>query len=180
MPEYREVIKTVEVHKGTGMHGFLKTIDSILRQPRVQEVTINTKGQVVYRRFVREDEPDEELNIDLSTLMPWSIIRNTTVEELTPLPRASAAVVVSQLFAAVSRDHLHPVAFAGHPMGFFWEWHGKTTSVALSREEAYGLPYMPDDAIPKDALVLCAAYGRDARLVDTRKAYKVAIPRSTT
>lgn len=177
MPEYREVEKIIEIPRGTGRDGFLKTIESILRQPRVQEININTKGQVSYRRFASPEEPEIEVRIDFESLMPWSIIRNTELEELTPLDNANAAVVISQMFAAASRDHLRPVAFAGHPQSLFWEWHGVTTTVMLTKEEAYGLPFMADERIPKQALILCVAYGRDARLVDTRKAYKITIPR---
>lgn len=180
MPEYREVSQTIDVPRGAGITGFLKTIESILRKQRVQEVNINARGQVSYRRFARADEEDHQVEMDFETLMPWAVIRNTRkLEELTSAAGASAAVAVSQMFAAVTRDHLHPIAFAGGPGSFFWEWHGRTTGVVLGgKEEAYGLPFYPDEEIPNDVLVLCAGYGKEATLIDTKRAYKIAIPTS--
>jgi hypothetical protein len=176
MPEYREVSQTIEVPRGAGIAGFLKTIEKILRQSRVQEVSINARGHVSYRRFARSDEDDHQIQMEFDSLMPWAVIRNGEIEELNPLD-ANAAVVVSQMFSASTRDHLHPVAWASRRETPFWEWHGKTTGVVLGgKEEAYGIPFYTDDGIPDDSLVLCSAYGRDATLVDTKKAYKITIP----
>jgi len=174
VPDYTEIRRTVDVPSGTGIDGVLKTIDTILQQSRVQEVVIR-RGKVEYKRFVKKDEPEEELKIDLSTLMPWAIIRGTELQEIQPL-NANAAVVISQLFSAAGKDGYNAIALACHPQSHLWEWHGKTTSVLLSKSEAYGLPIFMDADIPEEGLILCAAFSREARLLDTQKSYKVAIP----
>jgi hypothetical protein len=178
MPEYKEEEKEVEIPKGAGITGYLKAIETILQLPRVQEISIRTQGRVSYRRYVRPDEPETPLSVDLESLMPWMILRNLPMEELMVRDDGNAAVAVSQMFAALTRDGLNPVAFSGHSQSYFWLWHGVTTKVALSttRDEAYGLPYYPDDNIPKEVLLICGAYGRGASLVDTRKSYKITIP----
>lgn len=177
MIEYREITKTIEVPKGTGLTGFMLAISNILRQPRIQEVTITARGKVSYRRFARQNEPDEEIKLDFESVMPWAILRNTNIEELPSVPRsANAAVVLGQMFAAAARDHLHPVAMVGGSASVFWEWYGQTTGIVLGKDEAYGLPFLNDENIPNDVLILCAAYGRGASLVDTQQSYKIAIP----
>jgi hypothetical protein len=178
MPEYTEIEKVVEVPRGTGIDGYVEMVRSILRKGKVQEVLLRTNGRVSYRRFVRTDEPEDELKVDLSTLMPWHIIRNGDIQELpTPTIETNAAVVISQLFGAVRVDGFKPVAFVTSGESLFWKWHNESTGVVFGKDEAYGLPFFPDPEIPQDVLILCAAFSRDARLVDVRKSYKVTIPR---
>ena len=173
MPDYKEIKREIDVPLNTGIDGFLKSIEAVLKLSKVQEVTIRSNGKLEYRRLLRSDEEEDELRIDLSTLMPFAVIRNNPLEEITPIPKANAAVVMSQLFAAASRDGLNPIALVGGPSSHFWEWHGRSTTVALRREEAYGLPFLQDNRIPDEALILCAAYSRAAKLIDTRRSYKV-------
>lgn len=178
MPEYKEITREETIPAGTGVAGYVRVVERILEMPRVQEIVIRTQGRVEYRRFIREDEPESPLSVDLSSLMPWMILRNLPMEELRIRDDSSAAVVISQMFSALARDGLNPVGFAGSSQSHFWLWHGVSTKVALStsRDEAYGLPYYPDDNIPAEVLIICGAYGRGAKLVDTRKSYKITIP----
>lgn len=174
MPDYTEVHRTIDVPPGSGVDGVLRTIETILKQTRVQEIHIR-RGKVEYKRYIRDDQPEDELKVDLSTLMPMAVVRNTLIEEITPL-NDNAAVIISQLFAAATKDGYNAIGFACSPNSTFWAWHGRTTGVVLNQGEAYGIPIFLDGDFPEEVLVLCAAFSREARLVDTQKAYKVTIP----
>ncbi len=174
MPQYVEEKKELEVPVATGIPGFLKVLTGILERPRVQKVTIE-KGKITYLRYRREDEPDQELEVELTTLMPAAVIRNSLLEEVSLLAD-NAAIGVSQLFAKAHMDGLNPVALVGSMNSLFFVWHVRTTKVVLAKDECYGLPFLPDKDIPDETLILCAAYSKRAMLPDTARCYKMTIP----
>jgi hypothetical protein len=177
MTEYEEVRESVDVPKNAGVQGFLKTVEGILRLPRVQEIRIDARGKVDFRYFLREGEQHKPLEMDFETLLPYSIIRNNKVVELVDVD-PNAAVAVGQLFDLAAADHLFPVAFVGGPGSLFWQWYETTTAIHLAaREELYGVPFLSDRALEDYVLVLCAAYTRSAALIDTQRSYKLVIPK---
>jgi hypothetical protein len=175
--DYKEIEQVIEVPKNTGVSGFLKTIESILKLPRVQNISVNAIGRVTYRRFLKDGESDEVLKVDFESLMPYAVIRNSTVLELAK-PSENAAVALGQLFEMASRDQLNPVAFVGGANTNFWAWYAASTKLSIFvREEVHGIPFLTDRQLEDGVLVLCAAYARAGILVDTQKSYKLVIPR---
>lgn len=175
MPSYIEEKKEIPVPPATGVPGFLKVVAGILERPRVQEIVLG-KDKITYRRFRRDDEAETELEVDLDTLMPLAVIRNSQLEELRLITETNAAAAVSQLFTKAHMDGMNPIAFASGPHSLFFSWHTRTTSVVLAKEECYGLPFLADPGLPDEALFLCTGYGRRAALPDTVRSYKIAIP----
>lgn len=178
MPDYVEDKGEFEVPGATGVQGYLRVVQSILELPRVQEVVISI-GKVSYRRFRRAGEPKRELEIELDSLLPSSIVRRSALIEI-PLKSGHAAEAVAELFARAHMDGLNPVAFVSGRASHFRQWHVNSTGIVLPNDEAYGLPMLLDGQMPDEALVLCAAYGRRAALVDTVRGYKITIPNTTT
>ena len=174
MPSYIEETKDIEVPAATGVPGFLKVIAGILGLARVQRVVIE-KGRVSYARYRREDEPEQPFDVDLATLMPAAVIRNSVLEEIS-LVADNAAIGIAQLFAKAHMDGFNPIALVGGLNSLFFLWHAQTTKVVLSKTECYGLPFLPDPEIPDESLVLCTAYGRRAMLPDTARCYKLTVP----
>ena len=181
MPEYREVSASVEVPRNTGVDGLLYTIREILKRPRVQTVTIDARGTVTYKRFAREDEEDKNIGLSFEGLSPADILRNGDVQEVPLLFGLNAAVAMGKLFDMAGQDQLHPTTLVSGAASIFWVWYRKTTGLALKpSDEIYGLPFLRDRGVPDTALILCAAYGRDAALVDTKKAYKIEMEAGVT
>jgi hypothetical protein len=177
MDEYKEVQDVIEVPKNAGLDGFLHTIRTYLRKPRVQEIVIDARGKVTVRRYVRADDSDRNVGIDFGELQPSGIVRNSHVEEVTVLGGASAAVAIGGLLDMVAVAQFKPTAFMTGPATALWDWYRVTTGVALrNREQLHGLPLLLDRQIPDTALILTMGYGRDAALVDTRQALKIEIP----
>lgn len=174
MPSYEEETNSFEVPKAAGRAGYFRVLDKLFELRRVQEIIITT-GKVSYRRYRAHDEPEQEVEVDLTSLLPYSVIRSHEVTEILPASD-NAAVVVAQMFAQVHMDGLNPVAFASGHEVTFRQWHANTTRVMLPSGEAYGLPFLVDTQLPTESLLLCAAYGRRAALVDTVRSYKIAIP----
>jgi hypothetical protein len=173
-PEYKEFTDTISVPKNTGIDGFVHTIKEILKRPRVQNVSIDARGKVTYTRYVRNGEIAQSAGVDFEFLTPNYIIRNGVVEEIVVPPNASAAVVVSHLFEAASRDNLYPIAIVGGANTKFWEWHALTTGVELrSRKTAYGLPFLIDRYYDDSILLMCAAYEKGVAFLNTQQTYKV-------
>jgi len=174
MPAYVEEIKEFVVPKATGRAGYFRVLDTLFDLAKVQEILI-TPGKINYRRFRKEDEPEKEVGVELDSLMPYAVIRSHECTEVLP-SSTNAAIVIAQMFAQVHMDGLNPIAFAsGHELTFR-QWHAESTKVMLPSGEAYGLPFLVDQQLPTESLVLCAAYGRRAALVDTTRSYKIAIP----
>ena len=97
MSDYEEIKETTVVPPATGVSGFLKTVEAILKLPRVQEISINAKGEVQYRYFLKAGEAARTIDLDLETLLPAQVIRNSRLEELRS-PHPNAAVMLCQLF----------------------------------------------------------------------------------
>lgn len=173
---YSEEKQEIEVPPATGIPGYLKIIAGILERPRVQEIVLSRTGKITYRRFRKDDEAEVPLDIDLETLMPHAVIRNSTLEELRLINENNAAVAMGQLFTKVHLDGVSPIAFAGGPNSLLFAWHVRTTSVMLARDEVYGLPFLADPELPNEALFLCAGYSRRSSLPDTVRSYKITIP----
>jgi hypothetical protein len=174
--EYKEVTDVIEVPKNTGVKGFLRVVEDILKRPRVQNIEIDSRGKVSYRYFARAGEEKLPLNTNFDTLMPYMAIRNGIAVELAD-PSPNAPTALGQLFDMATADHLFPVAWAAGAQSRFWDWYSSSTRLTLSsREELFGLPFLTDRSIPDETLVLGAAYARGASLVDLRKSYKIVIP----
>lgn len=175
MPNYIEEKKDIEVPPATGIPGLLRAISSVLELKRVQRVVVEV-GRISYTRFRREDEPElPAAELDLSTLMPAAVIRNSELEELRLLAD-NAAVGIAQLFSKAHMDGMNPIALVGSPSSLFFAWHVKTTGVVLAKTECYGLPFLADPDLSDEALVLCTAYSRRATLPDTVRCYKLTVP----
>lgn len=175
MPNYDEETKQIEVPKGTGAPGLLKAVASVLELSRVQSITIDSIGVVKYTRLRKAGEPEVNVDQDFDSLMPWQVIRAHDITEV-QLPSTNAAVVIGSMFSQANIEGYNPVAFVGNPSTRLWHWYTSTTKVVTNRDEFYGLPFLSDRQVPEEALVLCAAYGRRASMVDVVKSYKISIP----
>lgn len=174
MPSYAEGTTTVDVPPGTGVPGVLRAVEAILKLGKIQVLEV-VPGKVKYTRLYKADEPEQLIELDLSTLMPSHVVRNCQLDELS-LKSVNAAVAVGQMFMAASLAGLNPVAFVGGTNSELWSWYEATTQLATSREEFYGVPFYADKDLPDEVLVLCAALGRRATMVDVTHGYKITIP----
>lgn len=169
--------ETVTVPRGAGVEGLIALIRQICRYPRVQSIHIDAKSAVTFSYVSRDDEralPSPE--VEFETVLPSSIVRANTIQEVEE--QANASHAVATLFQAASKDLMFPISFVMHPGSTFWAWHSQTTKVILdpSREELYGFPLLLDDKLTSDRLVLCAGYMRGGSLLDTRKSYSILLP----
>lgn len=181
MSELKEKTDTIEIPKGAGVDGLLHALKEVLtKRLRVQKVEIGAGGLLTYKHFVKEEDP-AHLEIDFSELLPYGVIRNSTVYEL-PDPHPNAALAITQLFHLAANEQLFPVVFVTGVQTALWSWFERTTGLALPRargsaqEQLYGIPLLQDRQIEDQVLVLCAAYGHTTSLLDTRCAYKIALP----
>lgn len=179
MPHFVERSDLIEIPKGTGTEGFVRALRAILQQPRVQEIHINSKGQVEYVRLVRPDEQMQPLAIDFDTIRPYAIVRNGEVKEVR-VPEDNAAIAISMLFRQVTMDRFYPVAFIAGANTELWRWYTRTTDLELpATDEFYGLPFFWDRQLEDETLILAAATARGAALIDVQRGYKISIPKGT-
>ncbi len=179
MGDYKEVTGEIQVPANTGIEGFLHTIGTILRKPRVQRISIDARGKVSFTRYALVDEAGEEATncgVDFKELQPYYIIRNATVHELI-LPTEPAPVTIGRMFDRAAADHMRPLAFAAGADSQLWSWYNLSTGHTTSaRDQFFGLPVLNDREIDDAVLFLCAGYGRDAAFSDTQVSYKISIP----
>ncbi len=181
MDDFKEVTGTIVVPKNTGIEGFMSTIRQLLTRPRLQSILVDSRGKVTFKRFVLEGEEVDGSNnnygVDLESVRPSHVVRNTEMLELTPPSGLVAPVVIGLLFDKVAQDKLRPLAFVVGAGTMLWQWHQFTTGHDVrDRGFFFGQPVLEDRLIPDTALLLCAGYGRDAAFIDTRVSYKVEIP----
>lgn len=175
MSDWKEDIQTISVPKNTGIEGFLHTIKELLKQPRMQEIKIDARGRVTYKRYIRDGE-DPNVGIDYEGMWPSDIVRNSEVQELVMEPGRNAAMVLTTMLDIAVAEQMHPLAFVTGQYSVLWGWYTATTRGKLqARDYLCGLPVMADRHIPDTALILCAAFGKNAAFVDTRKSYKIEL-----
>lgn len=165
----------IEVPRGAGIDGIIKVVREILRRPRVKRVEIE-KGKISFTQAIQPDNPFEPLKVDLDTVMPHTIIRNSDVREI-EVPIDNAAHAIALMFRRATLDRLVPIAFVGSSNSVVWVWHERTTHIELpTSDELYGLPFFDDPQVEDATLFLCASTERDASLIDTQKTYKILMP----
>ena len=175
MSGYVETRGEIQVPKNTGLSGFMRTIESLLGLPRLQEIKVDHQGKITYRFFALEGQTEETPKIDFTTLMPYAIVRNAEIQELTA-HASSCPVAMAQMFAHVAADRLYPVAFVTGAETDFWRWYGEELA-PTTKDELFGLPFLVDRGFEANTLFLCAGYERASALIGTQKSYKLIIPR---
>jgi hypothetical protein len=176
--EFVEQRGEIEVPRGTGIPGFLKALEGILRLSRVQTVNVDARGKVHYTRFIPRGSVEEPLAIQFTEMMPYATIRNGIVEEIYAHSR-NAPKSIGEMFRAVSRERLFPIAFVGGPNTTLWEWYQQTSGVDLggiSKDELYGLPFYFDRHVDDAVLLLASGYARGLDLTHAQKTFKIALP----
>ena len=173
MTSYSSVEKTISVPANTGVAGLLHAIKEVLKRPRIQSITIDSKARITYTHYVPEGMEEDNLGVSFDELEPSYIVQQSTIREV-PLHSCNAAVAIGQMFSMVARDHLHPVAFVSGADTTLWRWYRSTTGVDLPVSDVlYGLPLLLDRYYEDDLLMLSAGFGRDAGFADTQATYKV-------
>jgi hypothetical protein len=182
MPDYRKVEESMEVPRNTGVSGFIRTLEGILRLPRVQTIHVDAAGKVSWARYVMEEEDLAPLSVGFEDLEPWAIIRNREVVELSIEAVAqSAPLVLAMMLDRAAMEGLHPTAFVSGAETVFWNWFADTSGYRLaSKQMIMGLPFYLDRHAPDTALILCAAYTANALLSDSQKGYKIEMNYITT
>jgi hypothetical protein len=176
MREYEQHEEEMEIPKGSGIPGFLQALKGVLSLPRVSDVRINAQGKITYTFFLRKGEAMNKLAVNFGDVMPYAIVRNGVIDEISN-PSWSAVVACAQMMEAAARDHMYPVGFLGSQTSSFWNWYeeglGNPTS---TRDELFGYPFFFDAQLEEHALLLCTAYRRGGSITDTVKSYKVTVP----
>ena len=182
MQEYREHTEVIEIPKGTGAKGFLRAIEEILKLDRVQGISIDARGQVTYTRYILEDDDNLDIGprMHFETLMPYAVVRNGIVDEVTTFPQDSPAVVAAHMFNAACKIRLTPVAFVTGADTTLFDWMRGSGLEVVSKEELFGLPILRDRLVADYVLLLAAAYGRGASFNDTQHSFKVVMPQRET
>jgi len=177
--DYKEVRRTVEVPRNTGVDGFLHVISEVLRRPRVQSLNVDAKGKVTYRVLVRpEDEvADKNIDVDFEHLSPYRLIRNARMQELHYPSSTSASTVVASMLDVAVAGGMTPIGFVVGTQSEFWSWYFFTTREELKdRSALFGYSIYYDKGIPDTSLVLCVGYGKTSSLVDVQLSLKVEMP----
>jgi hypothetical protein len=173
--EFVEQADVVDVPKGSGLKGLLKTVEGILSEiPRVKELHISATGQVRYTWYMPAGAKEQSLEVQFSDLLPYAIIRNTNLEEVFAPEGTNVCELVTHLFDSVARDKLQPVCFVVHPLSRLRKLL-QQQGLIMGRDELCGYPVLEEEELPQDALILCASFGRTVHISDTHKAYKVLI-----
>jgi hypothetical protein len=170
-PEYKEVSHAISVPKGTGVEGFLHTVRELLKLDRLQEVVIDARGYVRYKRYTLDGESAQPLAIDYEGLQPHFVIRHGEITEIF-LQEKPAASIPAVLCDEAGREGLWPTAWATGAASTFWAWYKRAGVPLGGNKTLCGLPVYYDSGLTDTALYLCAAHNRGASLVDCHRFFK--------
>ncbi len=165
---------SVTVPKNTGLEGFLFTLRSILKLPRVQEILVTGKGVITYKRYAPASPgEDEEPSIIFDSMYPWASVRTAEFEELIVSRHNAASTIITMLDATASLE-MFPLGFIVSPATVLWDWYEVTTGYRLKKRSTLcGVRVLEDRAVPATALVLCASYENSNELVSADRVFKV-------
>ena len=172
--DYVERTDEVDVPKNTGVPGLNKLLTEMLTEiPRIKEITIKSNGKVRYTWYAPVGAPEKILQIQFESLMPYAVIRNAAVAEVTP---RYPYMRLSALFMACEKDHLYPICFVAGTDSLLQKWLVSAFGLEYEHMESiYGYPLLLDKDVPDDVLILCASFGRTNQLADTYCCYKVLL-----
>lgn len=178
MTGLKELTQSINVPSSTGVDGFLHALREIIKKPRIQKVTIEATGKVVYTSLASDSEEAEEesqnYGVDFGHLEPYAVIRNSDTRELSYPNNLGACDVIAVMFDAVSTNGFTPICFATGINSHLWNWCHFTSGIEIqSQEMLCGYPIYTDRQLPDTALVLCAGVGQTKALIDTRLSVKV-------
>jgi len=167
---------SIDVPASGGIPAYLKVLEYIFELPRVQRVVV-TLDKIEWTRYRRADEPTTPVEIDLESVLPYSVIRSHDVQEvlIDNLPNPIAAL--GMLFAKVHMDGYSPILFVTGMQSILPRWYSQQTGVVLPPGTLHGHQVLGDSHIDDETLILCAGVSRRASLVDTQMSYKITLPR---
>ena len=176
--DYVERERVIDVPKAAGVDGLLHVVKEALRFPRVTSVTIDARGSVRVRHYVRANAMDAPvpLTVDFEDFRPYNIIRNGDVVDLgiatehDNTPPISPLAHLAMMFRRAEKDHMFPVCFVTGRHTILYDWCGGAFS-----DDVFGFPVHKDQDIEDDALVLCTAFGRGASIADVRTSYRLTL-----
>lgn len=174
MTEFQEKTERIQVPTNTGVQGFLRVLEAILKLGRVQRVNINATGVVEYMRYVAEGEDQPQgVQVSLEGLSPRELIIAGQVTEVPSglLPHQD----VMKAFAAVRMAAMAPVAWVVGEGTVLRQWFQASGVELLDLEEFMGLPVHRAADVADSALILCASHSRQGVFTDCTKFYKVAM-----
>jgi len=172
----RLVESTVQVPPKTGVAGFLRTIETLLRLPRLQKVTIDARGAVQYTRLVLEGaEEPEDVVVNFQGLAPYDLIRNSPITEVRDVESLSPAELLLWLLGEVTREGSHPAVWVLHDLKELETWLNlpwfteRTSATSL-----LGYPLLFDADISPGMLLLGTAPKRGGELVECTQFFKIS------
>jgi len=170
-----------KVPPGLGVDGFLHIVKSLLLSlTRLQHITIDHTGRIVYAWHAPEEAELSPLAFDFADVQPYNIVRNSIVEDVLCDDDCSPVLRVYTLFHRAALERFSPVGIVTgknpqwldeyeRALGFM-RHHGHASPTTL-----YGLPVYKDEQCPDHVVLLCASYGRAGVLSDTYKCYKTHV-----
>lgn len=174
---------TAEIPKGSGREGLFRALEQILKLPRVERFSVDSKGVLtVELHLAAHEEVSPDVMLDFSGLHVSDIVRNcSTVVEATFEVAETPWATLAFLLHEAHQDRLYPIAFATGAGTTVWKWLETVPGPrARQRDVLLGYPLLIDRHLPDDALLLCAGATHKAALVDTRTVYRFLIPRMET
>jgi len=169
--DYVERNSYVVVPKNAGIKGLLKTVEAILSEiPSIQTIVIGADGRISYTWLAPEGTEDKKaLEVDFTDVLPYAIIRNTRVVEVTtqdPGPR----VALVELYNKAARERRYPICLVAGTDTHLWQWLKEPLCDAL-----FGCSILYDPEVPDDVLILCTSYARTTNIADTDCAFKLTM-----
>jgi len=173
--EYIERTGSITIPKNAGVAGLLKTLGALLAEiPRLKSIHINSAGLVEYVWYApAETENPKTLEVQFESLMPYAIIRNTTLKEVVVDDPRTAII---SLFNACHLDRLYPICLVTGADTKLWSWMANLYGLVMTPSDTFfGYPLLQDREVPDDVLILCASFARTLHITDTYRAYKIAM-----
>jgi len=164
----------LSVPKNTGIKGFLRAIETVLKVPFIQKIEINAQGEISYLHQVVEAESPLDPLVFFDDLYPWASIKDKEMEELNLGIYDSSRTLV-RLLDVVTAQNLKPLAFIVSTDTVLYKWMDVTSFFEPKTKNLCGIKILEDEHLPDTTLLLAAGLEVANDLFIAEKTYKVEI-----
>ena len=174
--DYSERIDSIDCPKDSGVAGLTRLFKSLLKEiPRIKKIVINSTGKVEYTWYAPTGAPDRALSVKFDDLLPYAVIRNSLLEEIS-VQGDSPVLAIAKLFMACHKNRLYPIALVTGAETKLWKWYEASIGAPVEASGTFcGYNVLKDREVPDDVLILCGTFARSDELTDTYCAYKITM-----
>jgi len=168
------VLEEYEIPMPKGLSEILEAVKHVLKQGRVQTVSLKINSPIRFTRFVEEKEASQKRKSEEEGLMELGeVVRNIPMEEFSsPRKSTTASEALLDMMLMLEARRLHLTHIGVGPETRLFEWLGIDKVAYGGMENLGGAALVVDKSVPEDVILLLGGPYRHGRIDQATLAVK--------